>query len=38
MGEVEKLRNVADWQSETVEALPGAVLREVFEFEEERIG
>lgn len=37
MAEVEKLRNAADWQSEAVKALPAAVLREVFEFEEQRI-
>ncbi len=35
MAEVEKMREVARCQNEAVEALPGAILREVFEFEEE---
>lgn len=38
MVEVEKLRKAGDSQSEAVGALPGAVLREVFEFEEQRNG
>ena len=38
MAEVEKLRKAGDSQSEAVGALPGAVLREVFELEEQRIG
>lgn len=37
-GEVEKIQQAVDEQLEAVEALPGAVLREVFEFEEQTIG
>ena len=33
--EVEKLREAADRQLEAVEALPGAILREVFDFGED---
>jgi len=36
MAEVERMRQVADRQLEAIEALPGAILREVFDFEPER--
>ena len=35
IGEAEKLGQAADRQFETAEALPGAILRDVFDFEEE---
>lgn len=35
MAEVEKMRQAANRQFEAVEALPGAILREVFDFEKE---
>lgn len=35
MAEVEKIREVAGRQNKAIEALPGAILREVFDFEEE---
>lgn len=33
-----KTRQAADKQLKAIEALPGAILREVFDFEEEREG
>ena len=38
MAEIDKLRHAADNQLEAVEALPGAILREVFDFEEKIYG
>lgn len=38
MAELEKARQAAQRQVEAIEALPGAILREVFDFEEENTG
>lgn len=38
IAELEKARQTAQRQVEAIEALPGAILREVFDFEEENIG
>ena len=38
MAEIDKLRHAADNQLEAIEALPGAILREVFDFEEKIYG
>ncbi len=35
MAEIEKLLKAADKQMEAINALPGAILEEVFDFEEE---
>ena len=37
MAEVNKIRQATDRQLEAIEALPGAILREVFDFEEKQI-
>ena len=38
MAELEKARHAAEKQLEAIEALPGAILREIFDFEEENTG
>lgn len=38
MAELEKARQAAERQLEAIKMLPGAILREVFDFEEENIG
>ena len=35
MTELDKMRQAAEQQLEAIEALPGAILREVFDFEED---
>ena len=37
MAEIEKMRQAADNQLEAIEALPGAILRVAFDFEEEEV-
>lgn len=37
MNEVEKIRQIADRELEAISSLPGAILREVFDFEEEEV-
>jgi hypothetical protein len=37
MNGVEKIRQTADRKLEAISSLPGAILREVFDFEEEEV-